>query len=142
MSRTRRIALAASALLALTAAAPTLAQNTIYQWVDANGVTHFSGQPPEGQAYEERVVTASSSRTVTEEERQANRGPSSAGQAAAGDSDACTRARANLALLEGDQVLTMDRDGDGVSETITLEERQTQLALAQTQVTAFCQTAE
>ena len=36
----------------------------------------------------------------------------------------------------------MDRDGDGVSETITLEERQTQLALAQTQVTAFCQTAE
>ena len=62
MSRTRRIALAASALLALTAAAPALAQNTIYQWVDANGVTHFSGQPPEGQAYEERVVTASSSR--------------------------------------------------------------------------------
>jgi hypothetical protein len=140
MSRTRRTAFAASALLALLAAAPALAQNTIYQWVDANGVTHFSGQPPEDQAYEERVVTASSSRTVTEEERQANRGPSSAGQA--GDSDACTRARANLALLQGDQVLTMDRDGDGVSETITLEERQTQLALAQTQVTAFCQTAE
>jgi hypothetical protein len=142
MSRTRRTALAASALLALLAAAPALAQNTIYQWVDANGVTHFSGQPPEGEEYEERVVTASSSRTVTEEERQSNRGPATSSQAPAGDSDACTRARANLALLEGDQVLTMDRDGDGVSETITLEERQTQLALAQTQVTAFCQTAE
>ncbi len=142
MSRTRLPVLAASALLALLAAAPALAQNTIYQWVDANGVTHFSGQPPEGQEYEERVVTASSSRTVSAEERQANRGPATSSTEAAGDSDTCVRARANLALLQGDQVLTMDRDGDGVSETITLEEREAQLALAQTQVTAFCQTAE
>lgn len=42
----RLMILAGSLLLAL--GAPAMA-GTIYRWVDADGVTHFSAQPPQGQ---------------------------------------------------------------------------------------------
>jgi molecular chaperone DnaK (HSP70) len=42
----RLMILAGSLLLALAAQATA---GTIYRWVDANGVTHFSAQPPQGQ---------------------------------------------------------------------------------------------
>jgi molecular chaperone DnaK (HSP70) len=42
----RLMILAGSLLLALAAQATA---GTIYRWVDADGVTHFSAQPPQGQ---------------------------------------------------------------------------------------------
>ena len=42
----RMIILAGSLLLTL--GAPAMAE-TIYRWVDSQGVTHFSAQPPQGR---------------------------------------------------------------------------------------------
>ena len=46
---------------------------TVYQWTDANGVTHFGGTPPTGQgAYEKKEIRASTnvlqSQKLAEEE--------------------------------------------------------------------------
>lgn len=51
---------------------------------------------------------------------------------------ACERARANLALLDSDNVLQRDKDGDGTPENLTPEERATEKDLTQRQVTAYC----
>lgn len=45
----RMIILAGSLLLTL--GAPAMAE-TIYRWVDSEGVTHFSAQPPQGRQAE------------------------------------------------------------------------------------------
>ncbi len=42
----RRMMITSSLLLAMSA---TAMASQVYKWVDAQGVTHFSAQPPQGQ---------------------------------------------------------------------------------------------
>ena len=43
----RRMIITSSLLLAISA---TAMASQVYKWVDEQGVTHFSAQPPQGQA--------------------------------------------------------------------------------------------
>ena len=126
------------AALAL-AFAPALAQQTaseVYQWKDANGVTHYSQTPPAGRSYEQRVITSSGAAAPTAA------ADSVAGtdttRAASGESPQCATARANIATLEGEGEVQIDEDGSGNPRVLDAEQRASQLELARAAVKAYC----
>ena len=125
------------ALLAL-AAAPALAQQTaseVYQWKDANGVTHYSQTPPPQGRYEQRVITSSGAAVGT---TAADASATASAPAASGDSPQCASARANIATLEGEGEVQIDEDGSGNPRLLNAEQRASQLELARAAVKAYC----
>ncbi len=107
--------------------APAVA-GEVYQWKDAQGVTHYSESPPPKGAYKQRVIN-------------------SGGQAQAAtivataptEDSQCTTARKNLALLQGKSRLQQDTDGDGKADkTLSDAERTNQMELAQATLKAYC----
>lgn len=88
-------------LVLVLATLPATAQERVYQWKDANGVTHYSQNPPAGHAYQERRIDGSDPAVP----------PAAATPA---ESPECTQARSNLKLLDGNNpTLLMDSDKDG-----------------------------
>ena len=118
--------LCCSLALAL-ATLPGAAQDRVYQWKDANGVTHYSQNPPAGHAYQERRIDGSDPAV-------------SAPPAAAAQRAEWTQARANLKLLDGNnQNLLMDSDKDGKPDKPLDEtERTRQRNLAQQWIQRQC----
>lgn len=114
------------------AAAPALAQQTageVYQWTDANGVTHYSQTPPPQGRYEHRLITSSGAAAAAASEPVAEQA----------DNPQCTTARANIAALQGEGDVQMDADGDGRADrTLDADQRASQLELAQAAVKAYC----
>ncbi|WP_374013098.1 DUF4124 domain-containing protein [Pseudoxanthomonas koreensis] len=105
----------------------TALAGTVYQWKDAQGVTHSSDKPPPGQRYDTRSID--------------NRGQTvqTAAPATSVESPECITARKNLTLLEGSADVMQDRDGDGTAEhTLSPEEREAQKGLADAAVKAYC----
>jgi hypothetical protein len=117
-------ALAGAALLA----APAFA-GEVYQWKDANGVTHYSQTPPKQGKYETRSIY---------HRQQAATGDAAAAAPAA-ESSQCTTARKNIELLQSGAPLRMDSDGDGKPDRdLNDSERAGQLQIAQTVVRVNC----
>lgn len=120
---------ALGAVLAL-AAAPVLAQQTageVYQWTDANGVTHYSQTPPSQGRYEHRLITSSGAAA-----------PVAAAAPSAGNPQ-CEVARGNIAALEGEGDVQQDTDGDGTPDVVLdATQRAAQLELARAAVKAYC----
>jgi len=116
--------------LALTvAAAPAMAQQRVYQWKDANGVTHYTDVAPK-QSHQARDIEAQDGRPAT---------PAAKAQ----ESEQCTNARANVARLQGGDPIGMDANGDGKPDrNLTADERKAQLDLNQAAVKAFCTQAK
>jgi len=116
------------------AASPAIAQQTageVYQWTDANGVTHYSQTPPDKGSYEHRLITSSG----------ATASPATADSATAAESEnpQCATARANIAALQGEGDVQQDTDGDGEPDTVLdAGQRAAQLELAQAAVKAYC----
>jgi hypothetical protein len=54
----QRLARISGIAIALGVAAPGALAEAVYKWTDAEGVTHFSALPPEGQAAEQVTVEA------------------------------------------------------------------------------------
>ena len=116
----------AVALVLLFLAAPGLAQQQrVYQWKDANGVTHYTDLPP-SQAHSSRDIN--------------NRG--SAPEIAtvkAVENPQCANSRGNLQRLQANQVLGVDTDGDGKSDrNLSSDERASQIELNQAAIKAYC----
>ena len=121
-----RLLIVAASLLA-ACCATARADNTVYKWKDANGVTQYSGRPPAGQKFETRRITQSGA-TVAAEPEQAAAGP-----------NPCGDARRNLELLSGSGPVMQDTDGDGKGDTaLAGDERQAQKDLAAAAVRAYC----
>jgi hypothetical protein len=96
----------------------------IYQWKDAKGVTHYTDTPPPGSEY-----------------RQRNIYQPEAGQPAdkPAENPTCATARNNLALLNSQQNVQLDSDGDGKPDkTLSESDRANQLALAQATLNISC----
>lgn len=114
-------------LLSVLASAPAGAVR-IYQWKDAQGVTHYSENPPTGRQYQVREV--------------GDRGGASAPQAESApvaESAQCTAARKNLQILSGDgPVRQMGADGKPSGEPLDAGQRAAQKALAEAAVKAYC----
>ncbi|NLA67749.1 MAG: DUF4124 domain-containing protein [Gammaproteobacteria bacterium] len=112
------------------AAVPAFAQQTageVYQWTDANGVTHYSQTPPEQGRYEHRLITSSGAAAPVSTAPEAPANPH------------CATARANIAILQGEGDVQHDTDGDGEPDTVLdATQRAAQLELAQAAAKAYC----
>jgi hypothetical protein len=123
MNRSRP-AIVAILLLAATASAD--AQQRVYQWKDAKGVTHYTDMPPP-QAHSSRDISSRSG-TATE-----------AATVKPAESQQCLDARANVARLKGGGELGVDTDGDGKADRmLSAEERTAQTELNEAAVKAYC----
>jgi hypothetical protein len=122
MSPVRTALLAAALALAC---APAAAEK-VYQWKDANGVTHYADAPPASGAYRDRDV--------------GSRDPA-VPQAAKADTESpdCARARLNLENLASEGPVGFDEDGDGVMDgAMDAAQREEQVRLAQSMVERHC----
>ena len=123
MHATRTVA---TALALLLAAAPTLAQQQrVYQWKDANGVTHYTDLPPT-QAHQRRDIDNHGSATEIATVKPA-------------ENEQCAGSRANLQKLQANQTIGVDTNGDGKSDrTLSSDERASQIELNQAAIKAYC----
>jgi hypothetical protein len=118
-----RTALLAAALA--VASAPAAAEK-VYQWKDANGVTHYADAPPASGEYRDRDV-ASRDPAVPEAPQSVAEAPD------------CARARQNLANLASGGPVGFDEDGDGVMDgAMDAAQREEQARLAQAAVARHC----
>jgi hypothetical protein len=86
--------------LCLVIAAPALMAQTVYQWKDAKGVTHYSDAPPPKGAQRRELHTKDGT-------------PAVQGSAPAADNAACAQSRLNLARLQSTAEVGLDANGDG-----------------------------
>lgn len=116
-------------LAALLAALPVVA-GKVYQWKDAQGVTHFADEPPPGQQ-------AAQSRSFKD---AAPAEPTTTATAAARPQDpACATARTNLERLQGDGPVGLDANGDGQPDSeMDPQERARQVELARKLLGEHC----
>jgi Domain of unknown function (DUF4124) len=121
MHRALRVSLIASAL-AIGVAPAAFASGEVYQWKDANGVTHYSQTPPQQGKFQSRSIY--------------HRQPVTDGQTATAvqtESPQCTTARKNIELLQSGAKLKVDSDGDGKPDRdLDDSDRDKQLQIAQT----------
>lgn len=125
MPRLPILALAAAGLLAASA----VQGGEVYQWKDANGVTHYSQTPPPKGSYQQRVISADRAGTAQ---------PVVAQAATATEESRCATAKANLAALgSGRPVHETGSDGQP-GRALNDAERASQLELANAAVKAYC----
>jgi hypothetical protein len=134
----KRIALgAAIALAGLSVGHAQQAASEVYQWKDANGVTHYSQTPPEKGTYTQRVIAQNGSAAPVAQTAASGTAATTADAASANPQ--CATARNNIAALEGKAAVQQDTDGDGKPDkTLSDAERASQLEFAQAAVKAYC----
>jgi hypothetical protein len=116
--------------LCLALPAAQLSAQTVYQWKDAKGVTHYSDAPPPKGA--------------TKRELHGDRAASASAGAAKvpapeADNAQCAQARLNLTRLQGSAEVGLDKDRDGkIDAPMSVEDRAKQLELARQVIKAEC----
>jgi hypothetical protein len=141
------------ALCVALVVSPLQAQ-TVYQWKDAKGVTHYSDSPPPKGATVREIrapkgtpatpatpatnVAASSKAPKTEAAPAEVPAPPAAPQVVA-DKAKCEMAQHNLASLQSDAPVGIDTDSDGNPDSeIGAEERTKYVGLAREAIQANC----
>jgi len=118
----------ACALVVLASACTTALAGKVYQWKDAQGVTHYADSPPPNQQVKNRRID--------------DRGAPVADEATVGksvDNPQCTTARLNLRVLAGNAGVQQDTDGDGKPDKdLNDDDRANQRTLAEAAVKAYC----
>lgn len=129
----------ALALLATAGAAPA---QQYYKWKDANGVTHYTKTPPPEGTQADRVAVKANAPTpdpaAAAAEPKADAGAGMSASATQQRSAACQTAQANLDTLQNNPFVSIDKDGDGKPELLSVEEHDAQLAIAREQVRTLC----
>jgi hypothetical protein len=129
--RFRPVRILPAALVATLLAAPAFA-GEVYQWKDANGVTHYSQTPPKQGKYATRSIY----------HRQSTADATAAAAAPPAESSQCVTARKNIELLQSGAPLRMDSDNDGKPDRdLDDSERAGQLQIAQTVARVNCSNA-
>jgi hypothetical protein len=127
MSPVRTALLAAALALA---SAPAAAEK-VYQWKDANGVTHYADAPPASGEYRDRDLAGRD--PALPPATQAAQAPTPA------EPPGCTQARSNLEHLTSGATVGFDADGDGVMDgAMDAAQREEQTALARNAIERFC----
>lgn len=136
-------------LLILLLALPLAVAAQVYKWTDASGTVHFSDSPPpQGTKYTSvkipRAATATAPAAGTpapsaegSTDKPAEK-PARIEDTPENRSKLCTDLKANIALLRGDQPLTID-DDKGQRTAMPDERRRQELATAEGQVKQYCQ---
>jgi hypothetical protein len=101
-------------------------QQRVYQWKDANGVTHYTDQPP-AQRHTMRDIDIRTGTSATSTD------PTTP------ESDTCKNARGNLKRLQSGDAIGMDTDGDGKADrNLSADEIKAQIELNQAAINAYC----
>jgi hypothetical protein len=142
----RHMILTGSLMLALSA---TAMASQVYKWVDAQGVTHFSAQPPQGQpataintsAPQPRQAPAEPAPSVEEllDPEQAAIDKKVKEQVATQEAERkqyCESARTNLAQLENNPRLRIEDEGE--VRRIDENERQQRIAELKQSIAENC----
>ncbi|MDR7025788.1 MAG: DUF4124 domain-containing protein [Pseudomonadales bacterium] len=145
----RRMMITSSLLLAMSA---TAMASQVYKWVDAQGVTHFSAQPPQGQdATSVNTAAPPPKPAVAEDKKAAPTFESIADpEQAAIDEKVkqdiaakeverkkyCEDVRTNLAQLQNNPRVRVDVDGE--VRRLSEEERQSRISEAQKAIAENC----
>lgn len=145
----RRMMITSSLLLAMSA---TAMASQVYKWVDAQGVTHFSAQPPQGQeATSINTATPPPKPVVAEEKKAAPTFESIADPEQAAINEKvkqevvakeverkkyCEHVRTNLAQLQNNPRLRMEVDGE--MRRLSEEERQSRISESQKAIADNC----
>ena len=118
--------LAAVLVLSLASATALAEQQRVYQWKDANGVTHYTDTPPPGRAYD-----TLSTRSTTPASQAGRVDPR------------CMAARTNITRLKsGEQGLGPDADGDGKPDSVLdPAQRASRLQAAESAEREYCKDA-
>ena len=136
--------------LCLAMAIPPLAAQTVYQWKDAKGVTHYSDSPPPKGGTRREVRTSAASLATsppkvaasTKEEKPEVAPPEVVPPApppVVADSAKCEMAQHNLASLQSNGAVGMDTDKDGYADAeIGAEDRTKYVGLANEAIKANC----
>jgi hypothetical protein len=136
--------------LCLAMVIPPLAAQTVYQWKDAKGVTHYSDSPPPKGGTRREVRTSAASLATsppkvaasTKEEKPEVAPPEVVPPApppVVADSAKCEMAQHNLASLQSNAAVGMDTDKDGYADTeIGAEDRTKYVGLANEAIKANC----
>ncbi|UZE11108.1 DUF4124 domain-containing protein [Pseudomonas sp. B21-053] len=133
----------ASLLISLS---PLCMAAQIYKWVDAQGVTHFDAQPPQGQQTTTVVTPAAPTGKPPAPERSNVLGDQQAidktvkKQVAEQQAQLkvfCEQARTNLAQLQNNPRLREEVDGE--MQRLTDQTRQERITEAQKQIADNCQ---
>jgi hypothetical protein len=115
--------------LLLALATPLASAQNMYQWKDANGVSHYSDTPPAGRELQGSRINA------RDAQARASGTPAAAPEA---DSPQCAQAKLNQATLRnGGPVRQLGEDGKPGKE-LSAQERAGQLALAEAAAKAYC----
>ncbi len=141
-----RRSLIASALIVLMSTPVMAAQ--VYKWVDAQGVTHFGAQPPEGQqatsvnttiAPAPAVIPAKLPQVGVDEEQQAidEKVKKEVAAKEAERKQYCEKMRTNLAQLENNPRLREEVNGE--VRRLDEDERQKRIAEAKKAIAENCQ---
>lgn len=145
----RRMMITSSLLLAISASAMA---SQVYKWVDAQGVTHFSAQPPQGQEATSVNTAAPPPKPAAAEEKKAAptfdsiADPEQAAidekvkqEVAAEEAKRkqyCEDVRTNLAQLQNNPRLRMEIDGE--VRRLNEDERQSRISEAQKSISTNC----
>ncbi|MCQ4265208.1 DUF4124 domain-containing protein [Stutzerimonas stutzeri] len=122
----------------------------VYKWVDAQGVTHFGAQPPQGQQVETvNTVTAPAKPAAKPDNVAPDEADSEADQSsidrkvkqqvAAQEAERkryCESMRTNLAQLQNNPRVRVEDNGD--TRRISEEERQTRIAETRDKIAEHC----
>jgi hypothetical protein len=113
--------------LCLVVALPASAAK-VYQWKDAQGVTHYADAPPAGQEYKNRGQHEDTGK------------PAATAAAKPVVNSNCSNARSNLAILQGNQPVAVDEDKDGKPDRgLNDSERANRTQLAEAQIKTYCE---
>ena len=141
----RRMIITSSLLLAMSA---TAMASQVYKWVDAQGVTHFGAQPPQGQQVETvNTVTAPAKSTtmpapVVEDETEVDQQSidrkvkRQVAEQEAERKRYCETMRTNLAQLQNNPRVRVEEKGE--TRRITEEERQAKIAETRSKIAENC----
>jgi len=145
----RRMMITSSLLLAMSA---TAMASQVYKWVDAQGVTHFSAQPPQGQDATSINTATPPPKPVAAEEKKAAptfesiADPEQAAidekvkqEVAAKEVERkkyCEDVRTNLSQLQNNPRLRMEVEGE--LRRLSEEERQSRISEAQKAIAENC----
>lgn len=122
---TRPVACSILGLSLALAAAPLLAQ-TIYQWKDGKGVTHYSDAPPPKGATRREI--RGTGRVIAAEAKGSE-----------ADNANCAQAKLNLTQLQSKAEVGLDKDRDGkIDAPMSAEARARQVLLVREAIKVHC----
>lgn len=135
------LTLAILGLAALVAATSALA-GEVYKWTDDAGVVQYTDYAPEGRAFEKLKTPGSKPAAPVQEAPVAEAAADAATVAEApaqGSAEAnCAAARQNVDNISRFADVTMDRNGDGVPEKLSAEQRIEELRRNEQLVSLYC----